>query len=55
MTSSQVVTVLLIIFITAGSMFFIGRDNGRQIQAEQYADAVSEIVDILIRGTTDEE
>lgn len=55
MTSGHVTIIVVLVFIFAGGMFFIGKDHGRQAQTEEYASIVSEVVDILIRGTDTEE
>lgn len=35
-----------------GSTFFLGREQGKQAQAQEYADVVAGAVEILIKGAT---
>lgn len=53
MTSSQISIVIVLVCVLLGGTFFMGHEQGKQTQAKEYAKIVSGVVDILIRGTTD--
>jgi hypothetical protein len=54
MTSSHFVVGAVLACVILGGSFFLGHEQGKQQQAKEYAEIVSGVVDILIRGTADD-